>query len=111
MIMKKAIELIEKDYLKSDIPEFKVGDTVRISQRIQEGDKSRLQAFEGVVIFRRGRGTGETFSVLKVEQTDSVEKTFPVHSPLVEKITVVKAAKPKLKKSKLYHLRKQAEKK
>ena len=106
--MKRGIELIEKDYLKKDVPKFKVGDTVRVFQRIQEGEKSRLQAFEGVVIKRRGRGTGQTFSVFRADRSDSVEKVFLLHSPFVEKIVVVHPAKPKLKKAKLYHLREKA---
>lgn len=108
--MKRGIELIEKDYLKKDLTKFQVGDIIRVFQRIQEGEKSRLQAFEGIVISRRGIGTGATFSVLKTDQSDSVEKTFPLHSPLVEKITVVKAGKKKLKKAKLFHLRKKSTK-
>lgn len=105
--MRKAIELIEKDQLKTDPPKFKVGDHVRVFQRIQEGDKSRLQAFEGVVIRRRGSGIGETFAVLREDRSDSVEKNFMLHSPLVEKVIVVRSGGRKLKKSKLYHLRPQ----
>lgn len=103
--MKRGVELIEKDYLKKDLPTFKVGDEIRVFQRIQEGEKSRLQAFEGVVIRRRGRGMGETFTLLRRDQSDSVEKVFAVRSPFVEKITVLQAANRKLKKARLYHLR------
>ncbi len=103
--MKRGIELIEREHLKKEIPEFRVGDKVRVSQRIQEGDKSRLQAFEGIVIRRRGRGTGATFSVLRADRSDSVEKNFALHSKLVEKVTVIQPANRKLKKAKLYSLR------
>ncbi len=103
--MKRGIELIEKDYLKKEVPDFKVGDKVRVSQRIQEGDKSRLQAFEGVVICKRGRGTGQTFTVLRADRSDSVEKVFALHSPFMEKVTVLQSGGRKLKKAKLYYLR------
>jgi len=105
--MSRGVELIEKKYLKEKVPEFKVGDTVRVGQRIQEGDKSRIQNFEGIVIRKRGRGIGKTFSVLRADRNDSIEKNFLIHSPRVEKVTVVKpAAKRKIQKAKLYHLRK-----
>ncbi|MBI4550578.1 MAG: 50S ribosomal protein L19 [Candidatus Omnitrophica bacterium] len=107
--MKKAIELIEKDSLKKDVAKFQVGDKVRVFQRIQEGDKSRLQAFEGIVIRRRGRGTGATFTVLRSDRAYSVEKIFPVHSPLVDKVVVLQSSGKKLKRAKLYSLRAKAE--
>lgn len=97
-----AIEIIEKPYLKKEITPFKVGDTVRIYQRIKEGEKSRLQAFEGVVVRRRGRGTGETFTLLREERDDIIEKTVPLHSPLLEKIQVIQPGK--VGKAKRYHL-------
>jgi len=103
--MKRGIEIIEKPHLKSEIPPFRVGDEVRVFQRIQEGDKSRLQAFDGIVIRRRGIGTGATFTVLRADRSDSVEKNFALHSKLVEKIVVTKPAKTKLTKAKLYSLR------
>lgn len=106
--MKRGIEIIEKDYLKKDVPPFKVGDTVHVYQRIQEGDKSRLQSFEGVVISRRGRGTGETFAVFRADRSDSVEKVFLLHSPQVDRIVVTHLSKPKLKRARLYYLRKKA---
>ena len=106
--MKRGIELIEREHLKKEVPEFRVGDKVRVFQRIQEGDKSRLQAFEGIVIRRRGQGTGATFAVLRADRTDSVEKNFALHSKLVEKVTVIQPAKKKLAKAKLYSLRHKA---
>ena len=101
----KHIELVEKGYLKKSVPKFKVGDFVKVSLKVIEGDKTRTQVFEGQVIRRRGRGTGETFTVLKQSHGsgDTVEKTFPVHSPAVEKIKVTKHMK--VRRAKLYYLR------
>jgi large subunit ribosomal protein L19 len=98
------IELVEKDYLKKTLPEFKVGDHVKVSLKVQEGDKTRTQLFEGIVIRKRGRSTGATFSVLKEVRGELVEKTFPIHSPHVEKVVVT--FKGNVKRSKLYNLRK-----
>ena len=86
---KKIIDLVEKEFLKKEIPSFKVGDTVAVYQKIVEGDKSRTQLFEGIVVGRRGNGINETFSVLYDVRGDQVEKVFPIHSPFVEKIKVV----------------------
>ena len=102
--MNKKVEMVEKEYLKKDVPVFKVGDVVVVSQKIVEGDKSRTQLFEGTVLGRRGRGINETFSVLYDVRGDQVEKVFPVHSPFVEKIKV-KVSGP-VRRAKLYHLRK-----
>ncbi|MBU1863502.1 MAG: 50S ribosomal protein L19 [Candidatus Omnitrophica bacterium] len=101
----KAIEQVEKGYFKKDITDFRVGDIVKLSLKVVEGDKTRTQSFEGIVIRRRGKGTGETFSVLKQSKgsPDTVEKTFPIHSPMITKITVVKSTKTR--RSKLYYLR------
>ena len=101
----EKIKAVEKPFLKSDVPEFRVGDEVKISIKVVEGDKTRSQMFEGTVIRRKGSGTGETFTVLKFIKgsQDTVEKIFPVHSPTVEKITVVK--KGNVHRSRLYHLR------
>lgn len=91
----KAIQIIEKPYLKSSTTAFKVGDEVKIYTKVVEGDKTRTQEFEGIVIRRRGKGTGETFTVLKTVRGsgDTVEKVFPLHSPTVEKIVVSKSGK------------------
>lgn len=97
------IELIEKDYLKKSIPEFRVGDQVKVHLKVHEGDKTRVQVFEGTVIRKRGRGTNATFTVLKEVRDDTIEKTFSLHSPNIEKITVV--VKGKVRRAKLYHLR------
>ena len=101
----KALDLVEKHYLKKDIPTFKVGDMVKIFQKVIEGDKTRTQVFEGRVIRRRGKGTSETFTVLKESKgsTDIIEKTFSLHSPAVEKIKVLKHTQ--VRRSKLYYLR------
>ncbi|SJZ77844.1 50S ribosomal protein L19 [Anaerorhabdus furcosa] len=94
---------ITKDQLRTDIPDFRPGCTVRVDVRIKEGDKSRIQAFEGLVIVKQGRGIGETFTVRKISSGVGVERTFPVHSPIIDKITVVR--KGKVRRSKLFYLR------
>ncbi|OGW86427.1 MAG: 50S ribosomal protein L19 [Omnitrophica bacterium RIFCSPHIGHO2_02_FULL_46_11] len=99
----KKIELIEKDYLQKSIPEFNVGDEVKIHLKVREGDKTRVQIFQGTVIRRRGRGTNATFNVLKEVRDDMVEKVFLLHSPHIEKIQVIQ--KGKVRRAKLYHLR------
>jgi large subunit ribosomal protein L19 len=102
--MNKKIELVESEFLKKDIPSFKVGDIVQVYQKIVEGDKSRTQVFEGIVTTRHGRGINETCSVLYDTRGDQVENVFPLHSPFVEKVKV-KHSGP-VKRAKLYHLRK-----
>ena len=99
----KKIELIEKDYLKQSVPEFRVGDQVKVHLKVQEGDKTRIQVFQGIVIRRRGRGTNATFTVLKEVRDDTVEKVFLLHSPQVEKVTVITKGKPR--RARLYYLR------
>ena len=88
----------QKEWLKDNIPPFRPGDTVRVSVRVKEGDKERLQAFEGVCIARRGGGVSETFTVRKMSNGVGVERIFPLHSPMVADIAVVRRAK-------LYYLR------
>lgn len=95
---------VEKAFMKKELPVFNVGDTVRVFSKIVEGDKERLQAFEGTVIKKRGRGIGEVVTVRKVVQGIGVEKTFPLHSPKVEKIKVMKSGQTR--RAKLYYLRK-----
>jgi large subunit ribosomal protein L19 len=97
-----AVKTIEEGY-KKDIPSFRVGDSVRINMRVKEGDKERVQAFEGVVIARRGSGTRETFTVRKVSYGIGVERVFPLHSPMISKIMLVKQRD--VKRAKLYYLR------
>ncbi len=94
---------ITKDQLKADLPEIKAGMTVRVDVKIKEGDKSRIQAFEGVVIKVQGSGIGETFTVRKLSSGVGVERTFPMHSPVIDKVTVLRVGK--VRRSKLYYLR------
>ncbi|MDQ6830094.1 MAG: 50S ribosomal protein L19 [Gemmatimonadota bacterium] len=93
----------QKEYLRSDIPPFRAGDTLRVNVRVKEGDKERLQAFEGVCIARRGSGVSETFTVRKVSNGVGVERIFPVHSPMISAITVVRRGR--VRRAKLYYLR------
>lgn len=98
------LEKFETPRLKKDLPSFRVGDTLRVSFRVKEGDKTRTQLFEGVCIRKRGRGLSASCTLLKETYGDQVEKTFPLHSPIVEK--VVRVSSGKAKRAKLYHLRK-----
>ncbi|MCM8776595.1 MAG: 50S ribosomal protein L19 [Candidatus Omnitrophica bacterium] len=100
----KSVTMIEKEYCKTKIPPFRVGDTLRVNLRVKEGDKMRIQAFEGICIRRRGTGSSASFTVLKETHGDIVEKIFPLYSPTVEKIVVMR--KGKFHRSKLYYLRK-----
>jgi large subunit ribosomal protein L19 len=97
------IHKLEQGLLRSDIPDFGPGDTVRVHVKVREGDKERIQVFEGVVLGRRGGGIRETFTVRKVSYGVGVERVFPVHSPNIEKIEVVRHAK--VRRAKLYFLR------
>ena len=99
----------EKDYMKKEVPVFKIGDTVKVFVKIREEDKFRLQTFEGVVIKKRGSGISSTFTVRRVSYGEGVERTFPLHSPSVDKVEVVKSSKPK--RAKLYYMRKNVGKK
>jgi large subunit ribosomal protein L19 len=102
--MSKIIEEIEKKQLKENVPDFNVGDTVKVHLKIIEGDKERIQIFEGIVIKRQGTKTRETFTARKMVQGVGVEKTFPVNSKTISKIQVVK--KGKVRRAKLFYLRK-----
>ena len=99
-----VIEDIEKNNMKKELPNVNVGDTVRIFSKIIEGDKERLQAFEGTVIKKRGGGLREVLTVRKIVHGIGVEKTFPFHSPKVDKIKVIKSGQ--VRRAKLYYLRK-----
>ncbi len=102
--MLPVIREIENEYLRKDLPDFRPGDTVKVYFRIVEGeDKERTQIFQGVVIRKRGSGTGATFTVRKVSYGIGVERTFPLHSPRLEKIEVVKRGK--VRRARLYYLR------
>ena len=93
---------VTKSQLKTDIPEFRSGSTVRVHVRIKEGDKSRIQVFEGVVIERVGGGISETFTVRKMSSGVGVERKFPLHSPIIDKIEVVRNGK--VRRNKLHYL-------
>lgn len=97
------IQEIEKEQLKEEIPVFNVGDTVRVHAKIREGEKERIQVFEGTVIKRQNGGARETFTVRKSSGGIGVEKTWPLHSPNVEKIVVVRRGK--VRRAKLFYLR------
>ena len=88
-----VLSSVVQDYLKTDIPAFNVGDTVKVHVKIKEGNRERIQIFEGFVLKRQNGGIGETFTVRRIASGVGVEKTFPIHSPLVEKIEVVKRGK------------------
>ena len=98
-----VIKAIEYEQLKNAIPEIKVGNTVRVHVRIKEGNKERIQVFEGIVIKKQGGGLNETFTVRKISYGVGVEKTFLIHSPLVEKVEVVRVGKAR--RAKLYYAR------
>lgn len=97
------MDLVDKKSLRDDIPEFQAGDTVRVHVRVVEGNKERVQVFEGVVIARRGAGVTESFTVRKLSFGVGVERTFPLHSPIVAKIE--RMARGDVRRAKLYYLR------
>ena len=97
------IKSIEHEQLKNKIPDLKVGNTVRVHQRIKEGNRERIQVFEGIIVKKQGGGLNATFTVRKIAYGVGVEKTFLIHSPLVEKVEVVRVGKAR--RAKLYYLR------
>ena len=102
----QRLRAIEREGLKTDIPEFSPGDTVRVMVRVREGEKERLQAFEGICIARRGGGINESFTVRKISAGVGVERIFPLHSPSISAIEVVR--KGRVRRAKLYFLRRLA---
>lgn len=98
-----ALKVIAADSVKNELPAFEVGDTVRIGVNIREGDKERVQAFEGTVIARKGSGISETFTVRRVSYGVGVERVFPVHSPNVKSVEVIRHGR--VRRAKLYYLR------
>jgi len=98
-LIRKAVE----SNIKKDVPSFQIGDTVNVSVRIVEGDKERVQVFSGVVTARRGHGMGEMFTVRRIVNNEGVERTFPIHSPKVSGVEVVRSGKTR--RAKLYYLR------
>lgn len=101
--MQHLIEEITKEQLRTDLPAFRPGDTLRVHVKVVEGNRERIQIFEGVVIKRRGGGISETFTVRKISYGVGVERTFPVHTPKIAKIEVVRYGK--VRRAKLYYLR------
>jgi large subunit ribosomal protein L19 len=102
--MQKLIEDITREQLRTDLPAFRPGDTVRVHVKVVEGTRERIQLFEGVVIKRRGGGISETFTVRKISYGVGVERTFPVHTPKIAKLEVLRRGK--VRRAKLYYLRK-----
>ena len=98
-----VLSSVTNEYMKSDIPAFNVGDTVKVHVKIKEGNRERIQIFEGFVLKRQGGGIGETFTVRRIASGVGVEKTFPIHSPLVEKIEVVRRGK--IRRARLHYMR------
>jgi len=98
------IEMLEKEQMRFDIPDFRTGDTVKVFARIKEGEKERIQVFQGVVIRKRKGSTGATFTVRKVSYGIGVERIFPLHSPSIEKIEII--TRGKVRRGRLYYLRK-----
>ncbi|AKF94528.1 50S ribosomal protein L19 [Brevibacillus laterosporus] len=101
--MNQIIRELEKEQLKQDIPAFRPGDTVRVHVKVIEGTRERIQVFEGVVIRRRGTGVSETFTVRKISYNVGVERTFPLHTPKIDKLEVVRHGR--VRRAKLYYLR------
>ena len=99
----EALKIISENSLKSELPKFEIGDTVKVHVRITEGDKSRIQMFEGTVIAKKHGGVSETFTVRRVAHGVGVERVFPIHSPSVTKVEVIRAGK--VRRAKLYYLR------
>lgn len=102
--MNNIIRELEKEQLKSDIPAFRTGDTLRVHVKVIEGQRERIQVFEGVVIRRRGTGVSETFIVRKISNGVGVERTFPLHSPKIDKIEVMRRGK--VRRARIFYLRK-----
>ena len=98
-----VLKAVTQEYIKADIPAFNVGDTVKVHVKIKEGNRERIQIFEGFVLKRQNGGIGETFTVRRIASGVGVEKTFPIHSPLVEKIEVVRHGK--VRRARLHYMR------
>lgn len=98
-----ALKMIAQDSVKQEMPEFEVGDTIKVNVNIREGDRERIQVFEGTVTARKGSGISETFTVRRVSYGVGVERVFPIHSPNVKSIDIVR--KGRVRRAKLYYLR------
>lgn len=103
VVIMNIIEAIEKDYMKKEVPAFNVGDSVKVYVKVVEGTRERLQAFEGIVIAKKNGGVRETFTVRRVSFGVGIERSFPIHSPRIDRIEVVR--KGKVRRAKLYYLR------
>ena len=101
--MQDLIKLVQAEYLRDDVPDFKAGDTVNVHVRIKEGEKERIQQFKGVCIQRRGEAATETFTVRKISSGIGVERIFPIHSPSIDKIDVLR--KGRVRRARLFYLR------
>src|SRR5205814_1988989 len=99
----KTIQYVEQNYLKKDVPQFSVGDTVDVHTRIVEGDKERIQVFAGTVIMKKGAGINETFTVRRIVNNEGVERIFPIHSPFIAKVVVRRSGETR--RAKLFYLR------
>lgn len=98
-----VVEIIEREQMRADIPDFTTGDTIRVYAKIREGEKERIQVFQGVVIRKRKGTVGATFTVRKVSYGVGVERIFPLHSPLIDRVEVI--SKGRVRRSRLYYLR------
>lgn len=101
--MSDLLREVEQEQLRQDIPQFSPGDTVRVLYRVREGEKERIQAFEGVCLGRRGGGVGETFTIRKISSGVGVERIFPLHAPTVKGVEVIRRGR--VRRAKLYYLR------
>jgi large subunit ribosomal protein L19 len=101
--MNELIRAIEAEQLRSDLPNFKVGDTVKVHVKIKEGNRERVQVFEGTVLKKQNGGLRETFTVRRVAYNVGVERTFPIHAPIIEKVDIVRRGK--VRRAKLFYLR------
>jgi len=102
-MINRIIESVEQNYLKKEVPQFQVGDTVDVATRIVEGEKERIQVFSGTVIMKKGRGINETFTVRRIVNNEGVERIFPLHSPYISKVTVKRSGETR--RAKLFYLR------
>src|SRR3954451_14704669 len=102
-MINKILEQVEQAYLKKDVPQFSVGDTVDVHTRIVEGDKERIQIFSGTVLMKKGRGINETFTVRRIVNNEGVERIFPLHSPFIAKVVVRRGGETR--RAKLFYLR------
>lgn len=101
--MEDLIKLVQSDYIKTETPDFQAGDTINVHVNIKEGEKERVQQFKGVCLQRRGEGATETFTVRKISSGIGVERIFPLHSPIVEKVEVLRRGK--VRRARLFYLR------